>query len=183
VHIYPSLLLSAKNRGGAIEAAGFWVSQSCQGGNCPYDYGNVVAIPGEYRKGAILQGGTKAFRQAVESSLKTERRVLKEHWDVAKQFLTTFQKPPSDGVKFSVVYNLGIGITHIVKAGKRVKTEYPAHMGYHAMRKLEELKRHTECRVYAISTGAVLYDIREDKKIPPAKAGKDCWLVLLRFHV
>jgi hypothetical protein len=179
MHIYPILLLTAKSRKEAIGVASRWVGE-VEGRGCPYDYGDVVAR--ESGRKMAMQGGTRRFRQEVEMAIRTERRVLKEHWDVSRQFLSAFPEPPPKGARFDAAYDLGLGLNRAVKAGKRIKESCSVDTGYDHVRRLAEIRRHMEYRDQAVSSDAMLYDIRKDREVPPAEAGKDCWIVMLDFH-
>lgn len=179
MHCYPLVLVEAESKDEAVEAAQNWLDG--QGSDeCPYDYGNVT------EEEHVVQGGTDEFREAVKVAIANERRVLREHWDVAKAFLNSFEEPPSEGERFKATYKVGYGIGpgDMLKAGTEIKDDdMPAWMGYYHARKLEAIHLHMEGRDRAVTNDASLYDARyADDKCSPIEAGKDCWLVLLDCH-
>jgi hypothetical protein len=180
MHSYPWVLVEAESKDEAVEVAQNWLDG--QGGECPYDYGNVAT-----EESHVLRGGTDEFRKAVKVAIENERRALREHWDVAKAFLSSFEEPPSDESKrFKATYKVGYGIGpgELLKAGTEIKDDdLSAGMGYYHTRKLDAIHLHMDGRDQAITNDASLYDARySDDKCPPIEAGKDCWLVLLDCH-
>jgi hypothetical protein len=192
MHCYPWVLVKAESREDAIKAASEWLDGEFEG-SCPYDYGKVVAEEGtdeEDKAESVIPGGSDKFRGVVKAAIETEHRVLREHWDVTKAFVNSFDEPPPgfmSGSKeqFKAKYKIGWGLGpgDLVKAGTEVDQTIPAWQGYYQAGKLDKIRSHMDGRDAVLTPDAALYDLREDDgKCDPIEAGEECWLVLLDCH-
>jgi hypothetical protein len=97
MHCHPWVLVKADSREAAVMAASAWLAEQL-GGDCPYDYGDAVAKDedrdAEDKSESVIVGGTEKFREVVKSAIDTERRVLREHWDITRQFVNAYEEPP-----------------------------------------------------------------------------------------